>query len=189
MLLDWLARRRMAAFEKTFAYDMAYARELLGWSRKGFWRFARVTGMAGYREGIPLSAWYAAKLVGTRAEDCGPCTQLVVDMARRGVHAFAALRAVLRDDPQAMDADTALGYRYALAAIGRSDNIFELRDEVLRRFGPRAMASLALALTGARMYPMLKYAMGHGHACVRVRVGEETVATAPMNNPAHAVRA
>lgn len=189
MLLDWLARRQMAAFEKTFDYDMAYARELLGWSRKGFWRFARITGMASHREGVPLPAWYAAKLVGTRAEDCGPCTQLVVNMARReGVDA-TLLRAVLRDDPQAMDADTALGYRYARAAVAHSDAIFALRDEVLSRFGPKAMASLALALTAARMYPMLKYATGHGHACIRVRVGDETVTTAPMNNPAHAAGA
>lgn len=189
MFLDWLARRQMAAFEKAFDYDMAYARELLGWSRKGFWRFARLAGMAGYREGVPLSTWYAVKLVGARAEDCGPCTQLVVNMAAREGIGGAALSAILRDDLAAMDADTALGYRYARAAIGHSGEIFALRDEVLRRFGPKAMASLALALTGARMYPMLKYAMGHGHACVRVRVGDETVTPAPMNNPAHAARA
>jgi len=189
MLLDWLAGRQMAAFEKTFDYDMTYARELLGWSRKGFWRFARLAGMAGYREEVPLSTWYAVKLVGARAEDCGPCTQLVVNMASREGVPGDILRAILRDDLAAMDADTALGWRYARAAVGHSPDIFALRDEVLQRFGPKAMASLALALTGARMYPMLKYAMGHGHACVRVRVGDDTVVPPPVDNLAHAARA
>ncbi|HSW20106.1 MAG TPA: hypothetical protein VLJ86_22995 [Ramlibacter sp.] len=188
MLFNWLVRRHMAAFEKTFDYDMGYGRELLGWSRKGFWRFARLAGMAAYRDGVPLSTWYAVKLIGTRAEDCGPCTQLVVNMASREGVPADALRAVLRDDLAAMDADTALGYRYARAAIGRGADIFALRDEVLERFGPKAMASLALTLTGARMYPMLRYAMGHGHACVRVQVGNDTVVPAVMNNPAHAAR-
>jgi hypothetical protein len=188
MLLDWLARRRMAAFENEFIYDMSYARELLGWSRKAFWRFARVAGLADCREGVPLATWHAAKVVGARSEDCGPCIQLVVDMARKDGVDDAALRAVLRDDLAAMDADTSLGYRYARAVVAHGADIFALREELLRRFGPKAMASLVLALTASRMYPMFKYAMGHGHACVRVRVGTDTVAPALMNNAAHAVR-
>lgn len=195
MLLDWLARRQMAAFEKKFSYDMGYARELLSWSGKGFRQFIRVAAMANHRENVPLSTWFAVKLVGARAEDCGPCTQLVIDMARSAGVADQVLRAVLRNAISAMDADTSLGYRYALAVVERRTDVLELRDAVLERFGTKGMASLALTLTGSRMYPMLKYAMGHGHACVRVRVGAETLdtrraaAVTVMNNPPHAANA
>jgi hypothetical protein len=50
----------------------------------------------------------------------------------------------------------------------------DLREEVLRRFGKRGLVSLAFAMTAARLYPTVKYAMGHGHACMRLTIGGET---------------
>src|SRR5580692_633717 len=35
----------------------------------------------------------------------------------------------------------------------------------------RAVVSLAFAITAARIYPTVKYALGHGKACTRVVVG------------------
>jgi hypothetical protein len=45
---------------------------------------------------------------------------------------------------------------------------------VVRRFGKRGLVSLAFAMTAARLYPTLKYAMGYGRACMRVTIGGET---------------
>jgi alkylhydroperoxidase family enzyme len=186
MLLDWIARRQMAAFEKKFAYDLGYARELLQTSPRAFWKFSLLSPMGQHREGVPASAWHAAKIVGARAEDCGPCVQLVVDMARAdGMH-DDMIGAVLRDDLPAMDTDTSLGYRFARAVVARDVQALDLREEVIRLHGPKALASLALGLTASRMYPMLKMALGHGHACVRVRVGAQTVEPAMVKNPPHA---
>jgi len=36
--------------------------------------------------------------------------------------------------------------------------------------GPRAVVSLAFAIAAARIYPTVKYAMGHGQSCSRVLV-------------------
>jgi hypothetical protein len=58
----------------------------------------------------------------------------------------------------------------------RCAELLDLRDEVVRRHGLKALASLALGLTASRMVPMLKMALGHGHACARVRIGAQTVA-------------
>lgn len=185
MLLDWIARRQMAAFERKFNYDLSYGRELLAASRPAFWKFMRLGAMAQHNEGVPAVAWHAAKIVGARSEDCGPCVQLVVDMARAAGMPDAMLRAVLRDDLRAMDADCALGYRYAQAVVGRDGEVLSLRDEVIRRWGEKGLAALALGLTASRMYPMMKYALGHGHACTRVRVGDESVAPALVKNAAH----
>jgi hypothetical protein len=44
----------------------------------------------------------AAKLVGAFAENCGPCTQLVVDMAQRDGVAAQTLRGVLQNDAGAI---------------------------------------------------------------------------------------
>ena len=74
-MLGWIVKRRMAAFEKEFEYDMGYARYIYGASPRGFWRFMRIMGLSEHREGVPREPWYTAKLVATLREDCGPCTQ------------------------------------------------------------------------------------------------------------------
>jgi hypothetical protein len=45
------------------------------------------------------------------------------------------------------------------------------RTVILERWGPRAVVSLALMMTTARIYPTVKYATGHGKACTTVVVG------------------
>ena len=42
---------------------------------------------------------------------------------------------------------------------------------IVKRWGRRALVSLAFAITAARIYPTVKYALGHGKACMRVVVG------------------
>jgi len=169
--LKHLIRRRIAAFEREYDYDMSYAHQILDASPRALIRFNRIMDFARYCEGVPLEAWYAAKLAGTLGEDCGPCTQLVAGMAEREGLKPALIRAILRRDAAAMTPEAALGFRFAQAALAHSAQADELRQEIQQRWGEKALVSLAFALTAARIFPTLKYALGHGHSCVRVRVG------------------
>jgi hypothetical protein len=45
------------------------------------------------------------------------------------------------------------------------------REAIVKCWGRRALVSLAFAITAARIYPTVKYALGHGKACMRVVVG------------------
>jgi hypothetical protein len=91
------------------------------------------------------------------------------------------LCAVLRDEFDALDADTALAVRYAQAAVTRAPQLSACCEAVQARWGARGLATLALAVTGVRMFPMLKYALGHGQACVRVQVGAQVVNPAALH--------
>jgi len=53
-----------------------------------------------------------------------------------------------------------------------------LRGEIVARWGGPAAITLAFAITAGRIYPTVKYALGHGHACRRVRVGGADIAVA-----------
>jgi hypothetical protein len=118
-MLKWLMKQQINA------------RDILAADMAAFWKFTRVSGLTQYRKDIPRDVIYAAKLAGKLAEDCGPCTQLVVTMAEReGVAA-----------------------------------------DVLR------LVSLAFAITAARIFSTVKYALGYGQACRRVVVGGSPVAT------------
>jgi hypothetical protein len=180
--IDWLIRRRLDAFEAQWRYPMDYARALLAASRRGFRRFSKLMALSGHREAVPSAAWHAAKLLAIRAEDCGPCTQLVVDMARADGVSDALLRAVLASDQdalQAIDADAAAAVRFAAAWVARAPALDATRDEVRRRFGEAGLASLALAMSAARLYPMVKTALGHGQACQRVHIGADELVFGP----------
>ena len=167
--------QRIAAFEREFDYDMGYGHEMLDISFGAFRRFSSVMGIAKHRESIPPAPWYAAKLAATLAEDCGPCTQLVVTMAEREGVSPEVLRAVLAGDIAAMGDDTALGWRFAHAVLKHAPDADALREQITARWGRKAVVSLALALLSGRMFPTVKYAMGFGGACMRVRVaGVET---------------
>jgi len=180
-MLKWIIRRRLAGFERAYDYDMSYAHDILRASLTAFRRFAGVLGMAEYRRDVPLAAWYAAKLAATLAEDCGPCTQLVATMAERAGVKAADLRAVIAGDPTAMGDEASLGYRFAQATLRRDLAAADrLRAQVLARWGERALVSLALAIAAARVFPTVKYALGHGRACSRVTVGGESVAPAAL---------
>lgn len=169
-MLKWLIERRLRAFERSFDYDMSYVRAILAADTRAFFAFARVQGFARYRRDVPLEVCYAVGLVGTLAEDCGPCTQLGVAMALRDGVPAETLRAVLRADDAALSEPVRLGVRFARAVLAHGAEAEPLREEVVRRFGPRGLVSLAFAITAARLWPTLKYALGHGITCQRVVV-------------------
>jgi hypothetical protein len=170
-MLNWLLHRQIAAFEKAFDYDMGYAHEMLETSRPAFWRFQRFTGMSRHAESLPAAALFAAKVATTLREDCGPCTQLVTTMAERAGVVPDVLRAVLEGDTTRMGADAELGYRFAQATLSHDPEADGLREQVIARWGRKAVVTLGLGIASSRVYPTLKYAMGYGKTCVGVRVG------------------
>lgn len=175
-MLKWLMNRGIAAFERQWDYDASYLHEIVEADPWAAWRFQRATSLGKYRKDVPLEALAAAGITAVRHEDCGPCTQLAVTMAERAGVDAQTLRAVLTEQPDAMPDDVALAWRFTRATIERAPEAEKYRQEVVRRWGPRAVVSLAFAITTARMYPTVKYAMGHGQACTRVVVGGSPVA-------------
>jgi hypothetical protein len=170
-LIKWIMRRAIDRFEREWNYDASYIRELIDISPRAVWLFSRVTSMGRYRRDIPIDPWLAAGITAVRHEDCGPCTQLAVTMAERAGVSPDVLRAVLADDPDAMPPDVALVWRFTRATLAHDPAADEYREAIVKRWGPRALVSVALGITAARTYPTLKYAMGHGKACTRVVVG------------------
>jgi hypothetical protein len=172
-MIRWFLRRQIAAFERTWNYNADY-REVIDADPRAFLTFSKVIGIGNYRKDVPIAPHYAAKIVAAMAEDCGPCTQLVVDMAERDGVDPAILRAIVARDLKAMPYDVALAARFAEMSLRHAPVADDLREEVVSRFGKRGLISFAFAIVSARQFPTLKYALGHGRACTRVTVGGET---------------
>ena len=169
-MLKAMLSRTIDKFEKAWTYDASYMRDLLNLSPWAFIKFGMVTSL-GHRREAPAAAMAAAGIVGTLAEDCGPCTQISGDNATKAGGDPAILRAILAGDVAAMGPDAALAYRFANASLARDmERADPLRGEIVRRWGEKGLVAIGLALTTARMYPTLKYALGHGRACSKVVV-------------------
>jgi hypothetical protein len=178
-MLRWLFRRTVSAFERQWDYDASYLRDIIDASPHAAWRIFNAARLGTYSRDVPIEALIAAGITAVRSEDCGPCTQLATAMAeRRGVPP-GILRAILTDDVAAMPDDVALAWRFTKAVLAHDPAADDYRAVILERWGSRAVVSLAFAITTARIYPTVKYAMGHGKACRRVVVGGAPVPIAP----------
>ncbi len=189
-MLRWLLRRQVAAFERAWNYDASYLRALIDIDPRAMLAFGKLRGIVDYRRDVPPTVYAAAGLVAVMREDCGPCTQLGIDMAQQGGVNPVVLRAIVTRDFVAMPEDVALAVRFTAATLARSAEADELREQVVRRFGRRGLISLAFAILAARLYPTLKYALGYGQACTRLTIGGETRSLPrDARQPAHAATA
>jgi len=170
-MMKWLLKRAIDRFEREWKYDGSYMREIIDASPRAAWLFSRAAALGQFRRDVPLEPWYAAGITAVRHEDCGPCTQLGVAMAERAGVSPEVLRAVLADNPDAMPPDVALAWKFTRATLAHDSAADEYREAIVKRWGRLALISLAFAITAARIYPTVKYALGHGKACMRIVVG------------------
>jgi alkylhydroperoxidase family enzyme len=172
---SWIARRMLRATAKRYGYDTSYLDMMLSESPAAFFKFASLMKASGHREVVPVEASFAAKIVGALAEDCGPCTQLCIDMALESGMPRDQIEAVLRRDPRAMHDTTRLAFRFADAVVRRSADDEEFRDAVRAQWGQKGVIDLTMALQLGRMFPMMKAGLGYAKECRRVTVDGHNV--------------
>ena len=169
-MLSWLIRNRINAFERKLGYDMTYVREMLATDRRAMMKFMKATQLGTYKRDVPSDVHWGVKLVSIVHEDCGPCTQLCVTMALADGLDPKLIKALVSGDQAGVPEPVALGVRFARAVLAHSPEADEAREEIERRWGKRAVLALAFAITTAKMYPTVKYALGFGKACQRITV-------------------
>jgi hypothetical protein len=175
MLKAWL-HGAIRKFERQFGYDGGYMHEIVEASPTAGFKFALGTLVSQHREGVPKEAWYAAKLAAALSEDCGPCTQLVVDMAAKAGLSPLALAALIRGDIEQAGEHAAFGYRYGMAVATNAPEQIELVEEAKARYGERGTVSLALTVAFGRVFPATKRGLGHGAACAKIAVANQSIA-------------
>ena len=190
-MIKWALRKAIDKFERQWKYDASYMRDIIDASPRAAWLFSRAAALGQFRRNIPIEPWYAAGITAVRHEDCGPCTQLGVAMAERAGVSPEVLRAVLAGDADAMPPDVALAWKFTRATLAHDASADEYREAIVQRWGRLGLISLAFAITAARIYPTVKYALGHGKSCVRVVVGGRPIVfdhdqvAAPADVPVH----
>ena len=182
MMFKGLVKKQLEAFGRKWGYDTGYMAEIVDEAGVGaVMPMQGLQKLGSYRK-VPPGAWYGAALTAGKAADCGPCLQLGVRMAEKEIEP-ALIRAILEHDYAKCSKEALLGIELALSTIARDGTGEEARAEILKRWGRAGLVSLAYAIVGAQSFPTFKYAIGHGHACVRVTIDSETV---PLPHPQYA---
>ena len=174
-MLKRLGHRWLQSFSRRYQYDTAYMEKLLDHSPATFLKFSTLHLLSSHRRRIPVTPWNAARIRAVLREDCGPCAQLVCNMALEAGVEAATLTAIVALDLNALDSDTALVVRFTELVMSRDPAADELRAQIHQRWGDAGLISLALTISTTKVYPSMKYVLGHGHICSRVQLHEQSV--------------
>lgn len=174
-MFKFLVEKALDAAAKRYDSDVSYLRAMYAASPRAFRKIAKLRALLTHREAVPVEAYHAARIVGALVEDCGPCAQIEVHMARAAQMNDAQIEAVLRSDLATMSADTMIGFRFAKAIVSRSADQDEARQAARALWGDKGIIDLTLALQISRMFPMIKAGLGVATACQRVNVGATSV--------------
>jgi len=175
-MLKFLAHRWLRAFSIRHQYDTTYMEELLDHDLAAFLKFSTLNLLSSHRRGIPVAPWYAARIRATMWEDCGPCVKLVCNMALEAEVDPAVVSAVVTADLAALADDIALVVQFTELVLAHDPAADVLRNQVRQRWGADGLMSLATAISTTRVYPSVKYVLGHGHACNRVQIARDSFA-------------
>jgi hypothetical protein len=160
-----IARFLLRNFGKRYGYDTGYMEMMLQESPIAFFKFARVRGAVAHREVVPIEARYAVAITGLLVENCGACTQLLINMALEAGMAKGQIEALLRRDIGAMNPSVALSFQFADAVLRYSGDDESYRAAIRDRWGPKGVIDLAMAMQMNRIYPMMKRALGYANEC------------------------
>ncbi len=174
-MFKFFARRSVRNFGIHYDYDTAYMEYILNISPSAFFKFSKLAALASHNDNAPVEAAFVAKLVGAVAEDCGPCVQLVVNMAREAGVELNQISAVLQRDIDMMNKSTKLAFRFADAIVQKTQDLDAVRETIKATWGEAAVIDLTFAVQIGRVFPMLKNGLGYATACQKVDVNATSV--------------
>lgn len=186
-MLNSLIHRVIDQQEEELGVSMDYLRELADASTSAFVKFGMFMPLSDHRNHAPPAAYHIARIVSTRSEDCGPCVQIGVNMARQDGVPPEYIRAVLTDEPAQLPPLLQDAYQFARTVAARQEVSFELRERLIDEIGAEGVMELSLGMATAQVFPILKRGMGHGRSCrlVDIDVGGEPIRSAPLAEDAH----
>lgn len=164
--------KMLQAFRRRYDYDVGYQQEILRADLGAFLKFMGVQTMSAHVGGLPVEPLYAARIRTIIWDDCGPCTQLVVNMALEAKLDPVLVRALIDRDFPNLPANIALVVRFTELVLRHEPEAEELREQIRALWGDKGLIAIAFAISSYRVYPSLKYALGYGKSCGRVQVND-----------------
>ena len=186
-MLRYMFNKMLLAMQQRYAYDVGYQQDILHCDLAAFLKFSGFQTMASHSGNLPAGPLFAARIRAILWEDCGPCSQLVVNMALEAGLQPAIVRAIIEQDLPALPADIALVLQFTELVLAHDPQADALRDNILALWGSKGLITLSFAISAYRVYPTLKYSLGYGKACSRIQLNDVSVVPQRAKTPATGV--
>lgn len=160
---------------RPYGYDATYMHEILDASTPALLKFMLAQGVNLHRQGVSKEVLATARLVAIQHEDCGPCAQLVVNMALADGVDPALLRKVIARAVDELPPIIVTTIRFTDSVAAHAPCDAE-RAALRAAFGDQGLVSLAFSISQTRTYPTIKRVLGYAHACERLEVHGQTIA-------------
>ena len=165
-MIKFLLQKGFASFGQKYKYDTAYLEEVSTIYPAKAWRYAMLSPYVQHRTAASKEAYFAAKITAAHITDCGPCTDLTIEMAIEAGIAHAQLKAIILGDKSAMTPDILLGHNYAHAMIENSASLTGYIRDITIQFGKRGLWDMASAVALGEFFPKLKRGLGEAKSCI-----------------------
>lgn len=120
--------------------------------------------LSGHYYHAPKEMVHMVRLGSARAEDCGPCVEIVRGFALADRIDAERLQNVLIGKPACAEDALAYGFGEAIAS-GDVARAAELGEAIEAQHGRKVRTELALAASSGRLFPALKRGLGYATAC------------------------
>ncbi len=173
-MLRFMLNKTLTRFGDRFGYDVSYMQYMLRHDLSGFIKFTLFQTIAAHRKGMPTAPYFAAKIRTALWDDCGPCSQLTVDMALAAGVDAEEVSAIIAGNYDTLPEPTALVLRFTELSLAHDPSADALRDQIHALWGDQGLITLGLVISSCRVYPALKYSLGYGKSCNRIAVGNNS---------------
>jgi alkylhydroperoxidase family enzyme len=169
-MIGFVVKRMIRAREKELGAPLDYLVEMYDTAPDAFRALSKAMAAANHRSKLPPAPYHVARLVATRYADCGPCVQVVVNMAKKDGVEPAVLRAALAGRVEELPESLRDVFRFAEAVVTAGGEEDQYRERLRKVFGDEAVVELALGIATSQMIPTLKRGLGHAKSCSVVKV-------------------
>ncbi|GAA0341467.1 hypothetical protein GCM10009092_02470 [Bowmanella denitrificans] len=186
-MFRYMFNKMLLTLKKRYDYDIRYQQDILNADLGAYSKFMGFQMMASHSGNLPTEVLYAARIRAIIWDDCGPCTQLVVDMALEAKVNPDMVRAIIDRDFSKVPDNVAMVMQFTEFVLAHNPEADDLRDRILALWGQRGLITLGFSISSYRVYPALKYSLGYGTACSKVQVNDASLA--PGRGPDAAIGA
>ena len=168
--------KMLLTMQKRYDYDVGYMQDILKTDLGAFLKYMGFQTMSSHTGDLPAGPLFAAKIRAIIWGDCGPCTQLVVDMALEAKVSPSIVYAIIDRDLNKLPEDIALVVQFTDLVLAHNPEADDLREKILSLFGKKGLITIAYSISSSRVYPALKYTLGYGKTCSRIEVNDLSLA-------------
>ncbi len=174
-MIRYQLNKMLLAMQNRYDYDVSYMQEILNTDLGAFLKFLGFQTMSSHKGNLPPEVLFAAKLRAIIWDDCGPCTQLNVDMALEAKVSPDVIRAIVDKDLDNLSEEVALVTEFTEFVMAHRPEADDLREKILAKWGNEGLVAIAFAISSCRVYPALKYTLGYGKACSRIQIDQASL--------------